>query len=276
MTDRDRTAEPWQLEMLSRSLKKRQKLRLLLAQIGEVAGKDCLLVTHGDNNGALNYRFRERGGRWVWMDTEGSHLEEMAELLGEPVLAAEPGALPAADGAFDVAVAIDVHEHLADPAPFVAELARVARPGGTVVVTTPNGDRWKPVTLLKQLVGMDRRAYGHEVLGYNVRQHRRQLEAAGLRPVASGSYSKAFTELIELAINFAYVKVLSRKARRRGEAAGGIAPATAGELRSVGTSYRLYRAVFPLLRAVSVLDVLLFPFTGYAVSVVARKEGGAP
>jgi 2-polyprenyl-3-methyl-5-hydroxy-6-metoxy-1,4-benzoquinol methylase len=46
--------------------------------------------------------------------------------------------LPVEDGLADVVTAIEVIEHLENPRAFVRELARVARPGGWVAVTTPN------------------------------------------------------------------------------------------------------------------------------------------
>ncbi len=262
--------EPWQLRMFAKTLKKQQKLGLLLSQIGDVGRRRCLLVTCGDNNGALNYHFRARGGAWRWMELEARHVAEMEQLLGDEVRLGEPASLPSADGAFDVVVTIDVHEHLGDCAAFNRELARLARPGATVVVTTPNGDRGKPVTVLKHLVGMSKEKYGHKVIGYNVRQHREMLAAVGLEAVADGSYSKFFTEAIELAINFAYVMVLARKGRAEVEE-GTIAPSSAEQMRSVEKQLRLYALAYPFLWAISKLDLLLFPFTGYAVSVVARK-----
>lgn len=46
--------------------------------------------------------------------------------------------LPLADGDADVVAAVETIEHLENPRAFCRELARVARPGGWVVVTTPN------------------------------------------------------------------------------------------------------------------------------------------
>jgi SAM-dependent methyltransferase len=228
---------PWQLKMFSRTLKKQQKLRLLLGQVGATEGKTCLLVTNGDNNGALNWHFRAHGGRWIWVENEPDHIDEMQDLLGEPVLRGDPGRIPLEDGAVDVAVSIDVHEHLEDSAPFNRELFRVTKPG---------------------------------VYGYNVAQHEGMLRRAGLEPTGSGSYSKFFTELIELAINFAYVKILSRRQEvevREGE----IAPASREQLKAVEKQYRVYSIAYPFLRAIAALDALLPFFTGYAVSVVSRR-----
>lgn len=260
---------PWQLKLLSRSLKKQQKLALLQRQVAPLPGAKRLLITHGDNNGALNFRLREWGGEWIWMEMEVGAVPAIQELLGEPVLHARPDALPAEDGAFDVVVSVDVQEHLEDPGAFLREVVRITRPGGHVVVTTPNGDPWKPVSIMRRAMGMTKEKYGHVVYGYNVRQHRQMLSEAGLLPVAWGSYSGFFTESIELAINFTYTTLLSRA--RTGREAGEIAPSTRSKLKAVEKQYRAYSVVYPLLNAMSKLDVFL-PFgEGYAVSVVARR-----
>ena len=57
---------------------------------------------------------------------------------GVPVAAANLVALPLADAAVDLVVCSQVVEHLWDQDAFVAECARVLRPGGGLVVTTPN------------------------------------------------------------------------------------------------------------------------------------------
>ena len=55
-----------------------------------------------------------------------------------PVAAANLVALPLADAAVDLVVCSQVVEHLWDQDAFVAECARVLRPGGRLVVSTPN------------------------------------------------------------------------------------------------------------------------------------------
>ncbi len=51
---------------------------------------------------------------------------------------AADGALPFAVGTFDAVVSLEVVEHVEDQFAFLRELARVVRPGGRVIVTTPN------------------------------------------------------------------------------------------------------------------------------------------
>ncbi|HEU4676242.1 MAG TPA: class I SAM-dependent methyltransferase [Motilibacteraceae bacterium] len=53
-------------------------------------------------------------------------------------------ALPFADACFDVVVSLQVVEHLWDQPRFVRECARVLRPGGAIVVSTPNRLTFSP------------------------------------------------------------------------------------------------------------------------------------
>lgn len=46
--------------------------------------------------------------------------------------------LDAADGSFDLALAVEVIEHIENPGLFLAELARLLKPGGLALFTTPN------------------------------------------------------------------------------------------------------------------------------------------
>lgn len=48
------------------------------------------------------------------------------------------GRLPFEDDTFDAVVSIEVIEHVEDQFEFLRELVRIARPGGRIVVTTPN------------------------------------------------------------------------------------------------------------------------------------------
>jgi SAM-dependent methyltransferase len=256
--------------MFSRTLKKQLKLDLLRKHLGDISDRRCLLVTCGDNNGALNYYFRDWGGRWTWAEVEQHGIQEMEKFLGEKVYAATPDALPFTDESFDCAVSIDVHEHLADPTAFNRELVRVVKRGGRVIVTVPNGDWWKPANLIKYMVGMTKKKYGHMRIGYNLRDLQKILSAVGFQPYATGSYSKFFTEMAELVVNFAYVMVLAKKSKVKVEE-GTIAPSSQSQLKAVGGAYRLYSLMYPFFWLVSQLDRVFFFTTGYAVVVEAKR-----
>jgi SAM-dependent methyltransferase len=263
----DHVVQPWQLQMFRRSLKKQQKLDALLAALSDVRTQQCLLVTCGDNNGALNWHFRAHGGHWTWGDVVGENLAEMSEFLGEPVLHTPEDDLPFGNGQFDCVVSIDVLEHLDEDQPFLCELRRVLRPGGRIVVTVPNGDPKLLANRIKWHLGMTAEVYGHTRAGYTVEELRDSMQQAGFVPVGHGGYSRFFTEMMELIINFGYVFVLSRK---KGNAdPGHIAPASSGELKTHGAAYRLYSLAYPMMRLVSKLDRLLPTQTNNAVIVSA-------
>ena len=271
-SEQDGASRPWALEVFDHSLKKRLKVELLTEMAGELGGKRCLLVTCGDNPGALNWHLRKGGGEWHWAEMEPERIPAMEALLGDPVEPATAGRLPFEDQGFDLVVSIDVHEHLDEVEPFNRELARLLAPGGRALVTTPNGDRSLPLARVKRLLGMSPKVYGHRVQGYTTGELASMLAAVGLEPEDQGAYSRFFTESIELAINLAYVKVLGRSPGGESPKEGEIAPASEGELKRLGGPYRVYRAVYPLLRAVSHLDRLIPGSGGYAVAVLARKS----
>jgi len=71
-------------------------------------------------------------------------------------------ALPFPDAAFDLVLAMDIIEHVDDDEPVFLELARVLRPGGTLVLSLPlNPDNW---TSFDNVVGHLRRYRPQELL----------------------------------------------------------------------------------------------------------------
>ena len=267
-----KTNPAWQLKMFDKSLKKKLKLRALQKHFDPLNGKRCLLITCGDNNGATNYHLKEMGGQWRWADFENRCIPEIEELLGEEVyhLDMATGKLPFQDDEFDLVVTIDVHEHLKDPLPVTRELYRIVTPHGKVIVTTPNGDEKKLTVRIKNLLGMTPKEYGHARIGFDVPHLERLMKTAGLSPYRSTSYSKFFTEMVELIINVAYVKILAKKSKAR-VSEGTIAPTTRDQLRSVQKSYRIYSLLYPFFWIVSQLDWLLFFTQGSAVIVEAKR-----
>ncbi|HEX7502031.1 MAG TPA: methyltransferase domain-containing protein [Acidobacteriota bacterium] len=267
----EKTGMPWQLRMFNKSLKKKMKVRALKKFIGAASFRSCLLVTCGDNNGAINFHLQRLGGDSTWAEFEDGIRADMEALLGATVhlLDKQDCRLPFIDGGFDLVVSIDVHEHLRRPDMLAAEFFRVLKPGGRAVVTTPNGDERKLVVRLKRWSGMNNLEYGHVRTGFTIPDLQALLGAAGLRPVRSGSYAKFFAEFLELVINWTYVKVLNRRDRAPGS---GIAPSSLKKLQAVKKSYRLYALLYPLFWTFSQLDRLLFFSRGYAVIVEAEKN----
>ena len=259
--------------MFRKSLKKQQKLKALEQIIGDIPDQDCLLITCGDNNGAMNLHLKKMGGNWSWADAERDSIAQIHDVTGDDVaeMDKENPSLAFQDDSFDVIITIDVHEHLEKPDLVNQELARLIKPGGRVIVTTPNGDEEKLVTRIKKFVGMRPEDYGHYVIGYDAPQLEAQLEQVNLTPYQDASYSRFFTEMLELAINFTYVKVLSKRSETKVEK-GQIAPQNINQVKSVEKTLKLYSFLYPILLVISKLDFLDRSTRGYAVIVAARKD----
>ena len=265
--------EPWQLKLFRKSLKKQQKLKALEKILGQNSDRICLLITCGDNNGAMNWHLRNTGGKWSWADAERDSIAQISEVTGDEVAEMDKDnpSLPFPDNTFDVIITIDVHEHLLKPELVNRELARLVKPGGRVIVTTPNGDEKKLVTKIKLSIGMRPEDYGHFVIGYDVPQLNEQLENVRLDPYQNASYSRFFTEMLELVINFVYVKILSKRSQAKVEK-GQIAPQNLGQVKSVEKTLNLYSFLYPVFLAISKLDFLDRSPRGYAVIVAAKKD----
>jgi SAM-dependent methyltransferase len=264
-------AIPWQQQMYQKSLKKRQKVDLLLGLAGPIEGKRCLMISGHDNNGGMNYAFRAAGGKWSWGQVYQSGIPEMAEFLGDPVSHIDINHFPFADGIFDVVIVIDVHEHFKDLSGLNREIARIVAPGGLAIVTTPNGDTRLPMAVLKRHVGMGPEVYAHVVQGYRVSELQQMMRSVGLTPVDWGGYSRFFTEAAELAINLAYVKIIAKKKDHPDVIVGTIAPTNKKEADAVRKELRMYSLIYPFMYLFSLFDKLIPGRSGYAVAVSARK-----
>jgi 2-polyprenyl-3-methyl-5-hydroxy-6-metoxy-1,4-benzoquinol methylase len=95
-----------------------------------------VLADIGCGTGALCRRLRGRFDRRIGVDAvRYAELDDDIEFMAHDLDGAR---MPLADGCADVVTAVETIEHLENPWAFVRELARVAKPGGWVVVTTPN------------------------------------------------------------------------------------------------------------------------------------------
>ena len=87
-------------------------------------------------------------------------------------------ALPLEDGEFDAVLCFETVEHFSNPDRLVAELGRVTRPGGTMILTTPNV-LWEPVHALAAITGLHHSEGPHRFIRY--RRLARLIEEAGFR-----------------------------------------------------------------------------------------------
>lgn len=86
--------------------------------------------------GALNGKFANCSGCDVFQDY---HLDEIGPLCASVSYERmEANRLPYADDSFDLVFSMDVIEHVDDDKKFIEETLRVCKPGGLVLVGTPN------------------------------------------------------------------------------------------------------------------------------------------
>jgi SAM-dependent methyltransferase len=110
--------------------------RLLLDSLPPVAGlKVC---DAGCGTGRFTERLEHDGAQVVGVDQDPASLAIAAHRVTGPLLIADVHQLPFPDADFDATFAVTVCEFTADPAATIAELVRVTKPGGHVVVGSLN------------------------------------------------------------------------------------------------------------------------------------------
>jgi SAM-dependent methyltransferase len=95
-----------------------------------------ILVDVGCGSGQLYEAVGPRFERYVGADVlRYNGFPPAAEFVAVNL---DTGSVPLPDGSADVVAAVETIEHLENPRAFLRELVRLARPGGWVLVTTPN------------------------------------------------------------------------------------------------------------------------------------------
>ena len=268
--------EPWQIQLYRCSIKKKETMRAVLRLLPPVQGLRCLEI--GCATGTSSWLLRQRGGDWISTDFEAEQVESARQLLRDDVRLIDARGLPFADESFDVVVGINFLEHLRNDVEFVGEMVRVLKPGGTFILTCPDGVSNRLGYRLKRLYRFtaDTGGFGHVRDGYLRPEVEQLMRSVGLETQRLDSYSRLFTELVENSLNFGYPRSATQganaeRADTAGQFHGETSPATGKDLQAVGVKYRIYKSVYPLLRGVSLMDRLI-PFReGYMFCVRAVK-----
>jgi glycosyltransferase involved in cell wall biosynthesis/SAM-dependent methyltransferase len=139
----------------------------------------------GSGPGMLTDALRAAGARVIALDRAAA-MARLAREGGAAAAVADALTLPLRDGSCDAAVALGLTSYVGDLAALFAELARVVRPGGTVIVSLANAASpdWRMRRFLRAPAALSG-ANGLLTSGIELRTHapsdwRRAADAAGL------------------------------------------------------------------------------------------------
>lgn len=105
----------------------------------------------GVGEGQVSRRVAARypGTLAVGLDLPDAELASRWDAIDGRGVFGDAGRLPFPDEAFDLVLAIEVLEHVPDPDAAIAELARVAKPGATAILSVPAEPLWRGLNLLR-------------------------------------------------------------------------------------------------------------------------------
>jgi hypothetical protein len=157
-------------------------------------------------------------------------------------------------------------EHVRDETAFAAELARVTRPGGRLVVNTPHLKR----TLLRRFrhaIGQTDAKHGHLRPGYTPASLDALLGGA-FDAESHRTYSRFFSELVDTLLNWAIGR-LGKKESAKGMVV------TGADVSKHRKLFLAYSAIYPVVWAITRLDGLIPWASGYMLIASYRRGDAA-
>jgi SAM-dependent methyltransferase len=173
-------------------------------------GDRCLDVGCGDGQTTGPW-ILERGCQYVGVDIAETAVRQAGALGLDARLIQDVSSLPFDDASFNVALSIEVFEHLFSPHLAAGEVHRVLRPGGALIVTVPNVSYWRRRLDLALLgrwnpVGDDlstRQPWRDpHIRFFNLRSLQRMLRSVGFETVRVGGHGGAFLRDLPIARRF--------------------------------------------------------------------------
>lgn len=181
----------------------------ILRVYSEKARTADVVLDIGANDGRAYWHFGiGKGATFIGIDVSRSLLEKFRENIpDQTALQADGGALPLRDQSVDFLFCTETLEHVADPHAAAAEFVRVLKPGGRLMVQSPNAHRLRNLNLF-HMVALTAGSFSDRVLqkktvhentwhnavtyhwDFSIRDYRRMFDAHGCR--VTTLYSRSF------------------------------------------------------------------------------------
>lgn len=252
----------WAVKLFNKSVLKQQKFKQITAFLGPTKRLHCLDI--GGDNGVISYMLRMNGGRWASADLDGASVEAIKHLVQTDVHQIDGNRTSFRSNEFDRIAIVDFLEHIPNDEQFVAELYRIMKPGGMLVINVPNIKNGL-LRNLRNALGQTDEKHGHLRPGYTINSLETLLGDKFLL-IKSKTYSKFFSELIDVAI-VSMVSIIKKD--KNGNSQKGLI-VTDQDIDRSASMFRFYSFIYPFIRLFSMLDALLFFRSGYMLIASAQ------
>jgi SAM-dependent methyltransferase len=254
------SSREWAVALFRRSPLKQRKLAEIKSALGPTRGLRCLDL--GSDNGVISFLLREGGGQWASGDLTETAVSSIRSLVGAEVHLVSGDHLPFPDATFDRVAVVDMLEHVPDEEAFAAELARVTRPAGQLIVNTPHLKR-TALRRLRHALGQTDEKHGHLRPGYTPARLE-ELLAGHFEMGAPRTYSRFFSEIVDTLVTLGLERL------GKGSSAKGMV-VTGSDLSRYRRTFRLWSALYPFVWALTRLDAVV-PSSGYMLIATARRR----
>ena len=256
------------LDLYNKSILKQAKFAAINKYLASTDTCRCLDI--GADNGVLSYLLRKNGGDWSSADLQPSVVASIKQMVGDQVELFDGGRTQFADQTFDIVVIIDFLEHIEDDRAFLAELNRIMKPGGQLIINVPHFRKNSWIRKLRLACGLSDEKHGHLRPGYNLPSL--QVVCSDYFEItANHTYSKFFVELYDVIISLLFERMAGNSNETSNETSKGVV-VTGDDLNKHHKKFKLFSMIYPFVWSLAQLDKLLFWTQGHSLIVQARRR----
>jgi SAM-dependent methyltransferase len=258
---RHETNRMWPLDVYRHSLKKKDKFKQIFLHVPLNASDVVLDV--GCANGVFSYLIQDRVGELHALEPNAEYLDQARNLVEHAHFYHQTAVpLPFRDTFFDKALLLDVL-YYTDEQATIAELFRVLKPGGMLIVSLPFLHPTFSLRWFKKILHVDLRHEGGSREGYDVEMITTLFGRGKWSNIDFAFHSILFVELFENLFNWL---------RRKKHISSQTSVAEGGVVSS--TSYIWYKRMYWLLLPLVWIDHLLRACgaKGHGIIVFMQKE----